>query len=524
VADEVSDRSKFRPSATAKPTKSAMRTGGLKKSLKYSTGVGFAPPEEDTKVEDAGDDDDDDLDFDFEAMADMAAGKAAAKLGYVQSAEERAKEEREEEEREAAKLEEKIRVQQQRKAGERKKAGLKIEFSAEKLLEHTKGERDGEKQGKIGRKAHSRWTHVANQINEDSKENYLRKLKAEPKNFLALQRLGVIVKKEAEGEIARNPIYAFQLFRCAALALEKSIEIRGKGETEKDQDFPWRDLAEAHLRTWLLQGIRGDRHHLDNSCLAWGHASRQMVNMSDPRCLVHYASSQQFIGNYKGAAQILGEIITNFPNYAKLNSVCFQASIILKSLHHYKQAASYLEKVLALGPPAPYTVVDIMFIMGRIYEEWSLEEDGHYEQTSHKAYMKVMMALKTEEVLPSLTGFDDWMGDAITWCSLAEKCEAGGHYVLAADFFNESIRRYEDEDHHTPLAQLWFELSKCYARSGKMKQAKSSLERALQIEPENEKMVSVWTEWEDPKHLFETQLKLPPKKFAAKLSELMPQN
>ena len=150
------------------------------------------------------------------------------------------------------------------------------------------------------------------------------KLKAEPKNFLALQRLGVIVKKEADGEIARNPIYAFQLFRCAALTLEKSIEIRGVKEIQNDQDFPWRDLAEAHLRTWLLQGIRGDRHHLDSSCLAWGHASRQLVNASDPRCLVHYASSQQFVGNYKAAAQILGEIIVNFPNYQKLNSVCFQ--------------------------------------------------------------------------------------------------------------------------------------------------------------------------------------------------------
>ncbi|GMH89252.1 hypothetical protein TL16_g11400 [Triparma laevis f. inornata] len=536
VDDEGGGRSKFRPSATAKPVKSALKTGGLKKSLKYNTsmdvdggskqetnrGVGFAPPAEDTKIEDAEDDDDDDLDFDFEAMADAAAGKAAAKLGYVQTPEDRTREETEEE----ARLEAKIRAQQQRKAGERKKAGLKIEFSADKLLEHTKKERDAKKNaagGAFARKAKSRWSQVANQINEDSKESYLMKLKAEPKNFLALQRLGVIVKKEADGEIARNPIYAFQLFRCAALTLEKSIEIRGVKEIENDQDFPWRDLAEAHLRTWLLQGIRGDRHHLDSSCLAWGHASRQLVNASDPRCLVHYASSQQFVGNYKTAAQILGEIIVNFPNYQKLNSVCFQACIILKSLHHYKQAAAYLEKVLSLGPPAPYTVVDIMFIMGRIYEEWSKEEDGHYEQTSHKAYMKVMMALKTEEILPSLTGFDDWLGDAVTWCSLAEKCEAGGHYVLAADFFNESIRRYEDEEHHTPLAQLWFELSKCFARSGKMKQAKQALERALQIEPENKKMVGVWTEWEDPKHLFETQLRLPPKKFAAKISELMPQ-
>ena len=174
--------------------------------------------------------------------------------------------------------------------------------------------------------------------------------------------------------------------------------MRGAAEVKKDQDFPWKDLAEAHLRTWLLQGIRGDRHHLDLSCDAWGHASRQLINMSDPRCLVHFASSMQFVGNYKAAAQILGEVIVNFPNYTKLNAVCFQASIILKSLHNFKQAAAYLEKVLSLGPPPPYTSVDLIFVMGRIFQEWSEEEDGNYEQTSHKAFMKVMMALKTEEV------------------------------------------------------------------------------------------------------------------------------
>ena len=151
--------------------------GGLKKSLKYSTsmdvdggskqetnrGVGFAPPAEDTKIEDAEDDDDDDLNFDFEAMADAAAGKAAAKLGYVQTPEDRAREETEEE----ARLEAKIRAQQQRKAGERKKGGLKIDFSADKLLEHTKKERGAEKNaagGAFARKAKSRWSQVANQV------------------------------------------------------------------------------------------------------------------------------------------------------------------------------------------------------------------------------------------------------------------------------------------------------------------------------------------------------------------------
>ena len=77
----------FRPSVTAKPVKSA-----LKSSLKRGGRVSFQAPGA-RFADDVGgkDDDSDDMNFgvDFEALADRAAGQAAARLGYEEDPEEK---------------------------------------------------------------------------------------------------------------------------------------------------------------------------------------------------------------------------------------------------------------------------------------------------------------------------------------------------------------------------------------------------------------------------------------------------
>jgi tetratricopeptide (TPR) repeat protein len=181
-----------------------------------------------------------------------------------------------------------------------------------------------------------------------------------------------------------------------------------------------------------------------------------------------------------------------------------------------------METVLKMGPPAPYTVMDLLFIMARIYDEWSKEEDSK-EQTAHRAYMKVFTKLSREGTLDEDVHFEDWMQDPVTWCGLAEKCCAAGHYILAADLFHEASIKYEEEgDEHEPLAALWFEMAKCYCRSGRMTTAKQCLEKALKIDPRSQKMATVWQEWEEPTDLFTSQLALPSAKFAKKIAELMP--
>lgn len=372
------------------------------------------------------------------------------------------------------------------------------------------------------KQARTRWSRIANEINGNKIESYIEALQAEPKNFIAMQRLGILLKNQGDEDFISDPLLAFQMFRCAALLMQKSVQLQGEDVCSSDEDFPWKELGEVQLRSWLLQGVKGDIEHLELSSKAWSYAAKQQVNLDAPRVLVQYALTLQFLGNQRASAHILGDIIGKFPSYKNLNSVCLQACVVLKSLRQFKQAAAYLENVMKYGPPAPYTVVDLMFIMGRIYEEWSQEADSGHEQTSHKAYMRIFTALKNDEIIPSMANFDDWIGDAVTWCSLAEKCCSAGHYVLAADFFTESINRYEDEEYHEPLAALYFELSKCWRRSGKIKLARQSLEKALQIDRKDAKMSAVWNEWEDPSHVFAAQLNLPPNKFAKKLKELIP--
>jgi len=537
IEDNEPHRGAFRPSLAAKPARSALKSARAKDSKGGGGGVKF-----DTSLGNQNEESNDGSDdFDIDAIIDKAAGTAAARFGQAESEEDvREREEKERMMKQKKKLEKLDKKKKKEGGGEggeeyaridrakdRRKGGIVTDFDKQKFLEASKGEEDYEakksERGFFGRRVMSRWTKIANNIQEGTREAYIEKITSDPKNFMAMQRLGTLLKKEADEEIVSEPVYAFQLFRCSALALQKAVETRGKAATVKDPDFPWKTLGEVHLRSWLLQGVKGDRKHLELSCEAWGYATRQEVNKNDPKVFVHHASALQFMGEYKQSGFVLGSIITNFPQYSKLSSVCMQACVVLKSLHQFKQAAAYLENVMKHGPPAPYTPIDCMFIMGRIYEEWDHDEgDEGHDQTSYKAYMRIFNALKTEEIIPSMANYEDWFGDAITWCSMAEKCAAAGHYVLASDFFMESIKRYEDVEYHSPLAILHFENAKCLCRSGKMKEAKEALKVALRIDSKNEKMFGVWKEWEEPGHVLEDQLKLPGHKFVKKLGSLIP--
>jgi len=46
-------------------------------------------------------------------------------------------------------------------------------------------------------------------------------------------------------------------------------------EAEKG-DFPWKALATAHMRSYLMQGVKGDRYHLENSKVAWVRALKSL--------------------------------------------------------------------------------------------------------------------------------------------------------------------------------------------------------------------------------------------------------
>ena len=498
-------KTKFRPSMNVTPERSALKPS-TRKSERAK--VGFAEPQDSSgssSDSSSGSSSDEEMDFAaIDAIAEKAAGTAAARLGYVEEPEPAAPVP-------AAK-------KSKKKASFGDDSDMRVE-DAEDAEVRAAPQTDAAVPSK--KRSMSRWTKIANKIEQDTIVTYMTKLDAEPKNFQVLTRIGFMAKKEADHEISEDPLFAFHLYRSAAMSLQKAVNIRGLSDCIKDQEFPWKDLAESHLRAWMLCGVKGDRHHLDLAGKAWSHATKQLVNATDPECLVKYASVQQFLGNYSSAGHILGEILNSFPKYERSGQVALQAAIILKSLHNYKQAAAYLETVLKMGPPAPYTVMDLMYIMARIYDEWSKEDDTK-EQTAHKAYMKVYMKLVKEGTIEKEVHFEDWTQDPVTWCGLAEKCCAAGHYILAADLFHEASVRYDEDNEDQPLAALWFEMAKCYCRSGRMTTAKQCLEKALKIDPRSQKMVTVWTEWEDPSDMFAKQLDLPASKFAKKLSELMP--
>jgi len=392
------------------------------------------------------------------------------------------------------------------------------------------------------------WKKVSNKLNEDNIDSHIEILTSDPANVKSLVRLGQLIFEKAEAlHQSGKAKQAHQLFFVVALLLQRACKSMDNVEgfnilsspdganskrksiaRAKDNDktsdsrdgFPWRMLAICHMRTYLMHGVRGDFYHLECSKAAWVMALKNIKHASNPSNLVASASISQFLGDNELAFKNLNQTLDNFPKHEKISEITLQAALCAKVLRKYKESVKHMQRVLTLGIPHPYSALDAVFIMGRIYEDWSGEEEDK-EQMCHKAYYKCFNSLKKERVLDEDEDFDNWINNPTTWCILAEKASAAGHYGLAADLFEQTIERVEEDN---IMAPVLFELAKATYRIGNLIGAKEHLERATTYigRKEGEHIYELLDDWQKNDKKMLALVNFPNKKFAERLLKLLP--
>jgi len=264
------------------------------------------------------------------------------------------------------------------------------------------------------------------------------------------------------------------------------------------------------------------------------YCNRSAQNATNPNNLLASAAVSQFLGDNLLASKNLAQIVENFPKIDKIGAVQFQNALVLKQLRNYKEAVGSIQKAMTKGLPHPYNALDAVFIMGRIYENWAVEEEDK-EQMSHKAYYKVFNSLKKEKALEGDFDFDNWINDGLVWLGLAEKAGSAGHYGLACDLFECALERLEeDEGGESAVGLILFELAKATYRCGDLSGAMGFLERAIDGEgggggggrkgsvilAEMNNIMDVWAGGTESKIV--SLVKFPSKKFMDRLLLLLP--
>jgi tetratricopeptide (TPR) repeat protein len=190
-----------------------------------------------------------------------------------------------------------------------------------------------------------RWNLLRSQVKVAARTQYKEELIKDPENVEMLAKMGMLCSQGGTVNLAR----------CAAVLLTIAADKGYPG----DGKF-WKSLASTHLRTWLAEGLRAERLHLEKSCDAYEEALKFMENAIDVECWISAAYTNQLLGRSERAAQTLGTIIKKFPNYKYMARISLQSAIILAHLGRYDQSARYMDQCIEVGdPPNPY--VDCCF-------------------------------------------------------------------------------------------------------------------------------------------------------------------
>ena len=339
-----------------------------------------------------------------------------------------------------------------------------------------------------------RWNLLRSQVKVAARQQFKEELIKNPDDVEKMVRMGMLCAQTTQGGTVN-------MVRCAAVLLTIAAD---KGY-EGDGKF-WRALAATHMRTWLAEGLRAERLHLEKSCDAYEEALKFMENAIDVECWVQAAYTNQLLGRSERAAQTLGTIMKNFPNYADGSRICLQAAVILTHLGRFDQAVNYLTQVHEKGDvPNPYSSRDLVFIEARINEKWGAEE-GDPEKTAvaMKLYETCFQAKKERGDI-DLPDVETWLHQGSTWRDYGEKCSIGGHFTFTIDLFRQAVDRDPDGSNS---AKLIFGLAKAQYRCGNVGEAIRQLKKAVRIDPKNKQLAATLEAWKNPKPHFKDDIAL----------------
>lgn len=359
------------------------------------------------------------------------------------------------------------------------------------------------------------WIVLRKNIKFAAREYALGYMRENPDDIEHLAHIGHLF-------VDSGPTATHKTHKFAALLLQKAADLGFEGHSKF-----WRELATSHMRTYLSAGLTGEREHLTYACAAWKKALTFLENTVNSNCWVSYAMSHSYLGDFKSASAALSQLISNFPNLKNTSNVLFESSTLMKRLRRFQQASDNLYNCLMRGKVCqPYKIEDLKFGLAHVLELWSKEVKDKDKLLQGKelyaevydAYFAGKSKLGRKKKIPT---YDVWIHDYKTWCGFAETSSLGSDFVLASDYFKQSLKCIEKHNSlmtkngdtkgmisEKSTGKVWFSLSKCQMRSGEDEIAKNSLGRAIMLDNSSVQMQSFMESWVSNESRFDTDLSL----------------
>ncbi|ETV70961.1 hypothetical protein, variant 1 [Aphanomyces astaci] len=203
--------------------------------------------------------------------------------------------------------------------------------------------------------------------------------------------------------------------------------------------------------------------HLHDNDLSTGwswyvKACEHLALQASPSFLDEMARALYLLCRFQHAAEILARIIYSFPTYVRMPTVIFRAAMLMWHLGLYEQSTDYLLHLLE-SPPAPWTDLDLMFLIARLY----LLDENKAHATF--AYDDAFRRYRVHGFHFQYPSWKAWVGDAAVWRHFGAKALAANEYLVAKDLYQQVIKRRHDEvqvEHRQEERDLdWFHLAQC---------------------------------------------------------------
>ncbi|KAF0698594.1 Aste57867_10788 [Aphanomyces stellatus] len=187
-------------------------------------------------------------------------------------------------------------------------------------------------------------------------------------------------------------------------------------------------------------------------------ASTHVELQASPIFLDEFAHALYLSGHFQHAAEVLARVIYNFPSYSRLQTVIFRAAVLMWHLGLYEQATDYFLHLLETPPP-PWTDLDLMFFIARLY---LLDEDKAHATF---AYDDAFRRYHLHGFRFHYASWKAWVADAGVWRHFGAKALAAREYLVAKDMYQQVVKRRHDEvrvAHREKERDLdWFHLAQC---------------------------------------------------------------
>jgi tetratricopeptide (TPR) repeat protein len=325
---------------------------------------------------------------------------------------------------------------------------------------------------------------LVEQIRHDIEKNEIPTVYAQK-----VWRLGKILIEEGFGtKLKAQSIQQLQIGACL-------MEWAGRREA-KTTHTDERLLGRAHFELWRVSTLTADPYNL--KCAArWYHIALQSLECAlDARAWIEYARVLEGQGESLEASTIVQRLLYSFETDSDFSTYLLYAGGALKAQGELDRAGSYFFEAMNSGPPRQFSRTDMLFIVARTLEEGIT---GGVGKTSDLATEHIEQGYKmcydylNEEGAVDEASYDEWVNDAFTWRTVADKCAMHQSFTLAADLYGQGLNR-------DPLAftrpKLWVRFAKANFRCGRLAEAKLALKQALTIEPYNSQIREQLRVWE----------------------------